>query len=120
MLKKHNALLDAVIAGIQEKKGQNITILDMSEIESSICDYFVVCEGTSTTQVDSIADSVVDVVRERAGEKPLHDEGRENSLWILIDYSDIVVHVFQKEVREFYALESLWSDAKRTDLENEI
>lgn|SRR5574344_1637094 len=118
MINKANFLLDTVIEGIQERKGTNITVLDMSNVESSICDYFVICDGTSSTHVDSIADSIEEVVRVKSEEKPLHVEGRDNSLWVLVDYSNVIVHIFQRQVREFYALEDLWSDAKRLDIEN--
>ncbi|MBE6340747.1 MAG: ribosome silencing factor [Marinilabiliaceae bacterium] len=116
MAKRKDPVLEAVVAGIQDKKGKNITVLDMKGVDASICDYFVICEGNSNTQVDAIADSVWDKVHEDAGEKPLHDEGRENCMWILLDYGNVIVHIFQRDAREFYSLESLWSDAKRTDI----
>ncbi len=116
MAKKKNALVQAVVEGIQDRKGKGITVLDMRKAESAICDYFVICEGTSSTHVDSIADSVWDKVREVMHEKPLHDEGRQNATWILLDYSDVIVHVFQREARDFYQIETLWNDAVRTDI----
>ena len=111
-------LVDAVVEGIQEKKGKNIVVLDMTQIDNSICKYFVICDGDSNIHVDAVADSVEEYVRENKGEKPYHIEGRRNAEWILIDYVDVIVHVFQKSVREFYNLEGLWADAKRTDIEN--
>ncbi len=111
-------LVDAVVEGIIEKKGKNIVILDMTGIDNSICRYFVICEGDSNIHVDAVADSVDDYVREKLNEKPYHVEGRENAEWILIDYVDVIVHVFQRSVREFYNLEGLWADAKRTEIEN--
>ena len=111
-------LVDAVVEGIQEKKGKNIVILDMTKIENSICKYFVICEGDSNIHVDAVADSVDEYVREKLNEKPFHIEGQDNAEWILIDYVDVIVHVFQKSVREFYNLEGLWADAKRTDIED--
>jgi len=111
-------LADSIVEGIQEKKGINIAILDLSKLDNTICQYFVICEGESTTQVDSIADGVEDYVREKLGDKPSHVEGKENALWVLLDYFDVVVHVFHKDERGFYNLEGLWADAKRTDIEN--
>ena len=111
-------LVDAIVEGMQEKKGANITVLDMSVLENTITSYFVICDGTSNVQVDAIADSVDDYVREHIGEKPIHVEGRSNAQWVLLDYMDVVVHVFQRPVREFYSLESLWADAPRTDVPN--
>jgi len=111
-------LVDVVVKGIQEKKGKNIVILDMTKIDNSICRYFVICDGDSNIHVDAVAESVDDYVRENLHEKPFHVEGRENAEWILIDYVDVIVHVFQKSVREFYNLEGLWADAKRTEIEN--
>ncbi|MDR2927637.1 MAG: ribosome silencing factor [Cytophagaceae bacterium] len=109
-------LADAIVEGIQEKKGKNITVLDLTDVENTITNYFVICNGDSNTHVDAVADSVEDYVREKLKEKPYHVEGRENAQWILLDYLDVVVHVFQRSVRDFYNLESLWSDAKRTDV----
>ena len=111
-------LVDAVVEGIQEKKGKNIVVLDMTKIDNSICQYFVICDGDSNIHVDAVADSVEDYVRENKNEKPFHIEGRENAEWILIDYIDVIVHVFQRSVREFYNLEGLWADAKRTEIED--
>jgi len=111
-------LVDAVVEGIQEKKGKNIVVLDMTKIENSICKYFVICEGDSNIHVDAVADSVDEYVRKKLNEKPFHIEGQDNAEWILIDYVDVIVHVFQKSVREFYNLEGLWADAKRTDIED--
>lgn len=111
-------LVKAVIEGIQEKKGKNITILDLRCIENSIAEYFVICEGDSNIHVDAVAESVEEVVRKNAGEKPLHVEGRENAEWILLDYLDVVVHVFQSATRHYYNLEDLWADADRADIEN--
>lgn len=118
MTQQRDALVDSIVDGIQDKKGQNIVVLDMRKAESSICDYFVICEGNSSTHVDSIADAVEDKVREQIGEKPLHDEGRRNAIWVLLDYHSAIVHIFQHDAREFYSLETLWNDAARTDIPN--
>ncbi|MBI9063746.1 MAG: ribosome silencing factor [Marinilabiliaceae bacterium] len=111
-------LADAVVEGIQEKKGTDIVILDLTELDNTICQYFVICSGESNTHVDSVAESVEKYVREKLEDRPNHTEGRENAQWILLDYFDVVVHVFQRSERAFYNLEALWADAKRTDVEN--
>lgn len=109
-------LVKAVVEGIQDNKGKSISILDMRGVDGAITDFFVICEGSSNVQVDAIADSVFDKVIEQQGERPLHQEGRANAEWILLDYHDVIVHVFQSHIRSYYNLEGLWSDAKRTDL----
>ncbi len=120
-LNKNNTtelLVTEIINGIQEKKGTNIAILDLRKIESSVTGFFVICDANSTTQVDAIADSVEDYVREQIGEKPYRIEGKQNAEWILIDYIDVVVHVFLRPVRDFYNLEGLWADADKTEIED--
>jgi ribosome-associated protein len=107
-----DVLLKNVIKGIFEKKGHNVLKIDLRKLENRIADYFVICHGTSGTQVDSICDSVEDIVRKEAGEKPLHIEGLENSYWVLVDYGNVIVHIFLEEYRGFYSLESLWADAE--------
>jgi len=104
-------LLKSVVRGIFEKKGQDVLTLDLRKLENRITDYFVICHGTSVTQVDSICFSVEDSVRKLTGEKPFHIEGLENCFWVLLDYGDVVVHIFLKEYRSFYCLETLWADA---------
>jgi ribosome-associated protein len=107
-------LAESVIKGIQEKKGKEIVCLDLRKIDNAICDYFIICHGDSNTQVDAIADSIDDEVKKELGEDPWHSEGFENAEWILLDYVDVVVHVFQKHIRDFYKLEKLWGDAEIT------
>ena len=104
-------LLDKIIKGIQDKKGRDLVTLKINEIENSICDYFVICHGTSTTHVDAIIDSVERNVKKELNEKPYSKEGLENLTWVLMDYASIIIHVFQKEYRDFYNLEDLWADA---------
>jgi ribosome-associated protein len=104
-------LLSSVAKGIFEKKGHDVLKIDLRKLESRIADYFVICHGSSTTQVDSICDSVEDTVRKMDGEKPLHVEGLDNCFWVLLDYGNVVVHIFLEEYRSFYSLESLWADA---------
>jgi ribosome-associated protein len=112
-------LLNSVVNGIFEKKGQNVLKIDLRKLENRITDYFVICQAQSTTQVSSIADSIDDTVRKEANEKPSHIEGLDNCFWVLIDYGSVVVHVFLEEYRSFYSLESLWADAKIESLTDE-
>jgi len=112
-LTEDDLLIDGITKGIFEKKGVHVVKLDMRKLENRVCDYFIICHGNSGTQVDALTYSVVDAVRESAGEKPFHTEGLENCYWVLLDYGSIIVHVFQEEYRNFYNLESLWADAGR-------
>ena len=105
-----NQLLSVIIDAIQDKKGKEIIDIDLGPTGSAICDHFVICHGDSTTQVDAIANHVEQMVKSELNEKVFHSEGFENSQWVLLDYSDIVVHVFQKPYRDFYKLEELWAD----------
>lgn len=111
--------IEAIIEGIQRIKGNNITLIDLNTIQHTECGYFVICHGTSTTQVDAIAHSVEDTVKEYTKENPWHRDGYRNAIWILLDYGDIMVHVFQEKAREFYNLEGLWADAKMTKIEDD-
>lgn len=110
----NDLLITEIIQGIEEVKGENITILDLRELENSVCEYFIICDGSSNTQVNAISGSVQKIVGKNAQEKPWHVEGDNLSEWILVDYVHVVVHIFQKQIREFYALEELWGDAKIT------
>ncbi|GGD32833.1 ribosome silencing factor [Flavobacterium orientale] len=111
-------LLANIIKGIEEVKGNDIDILDLREIENTVCDYFVICNGNSNTQVNAIVSSVQKTVSKELKDKPWHVEGNDNGEWVLMDYVDIVVHVFQKHVREFYNIEGLWGDARITTIQN--
>jgi len=113
----HDELITLIIAGIEDIKGQNISILDLRSIENSVCDYFVICDGNSNTQVNAIVNSIQKKVSKSAHEKPYQIEGEDNAEWVLMDYINIVVHVFQKHKREYYAIENLWGDAKITEIE---
>jgi len=113
-----DVLLTNIIKGIEEVKGNDIEILDLREIDTAVCDYFVICNGSSNTQVNAIVNSVQKVVSKEIKDKPWHVEGTDNAEWVLMDYVSIVVHVFQKEIREYYNIEGLWGDAKITKLEN--
>ena len=105
------ALLDPIVKGIEEKKGKNIQIFDLRQTGHAVCDFFVICNADSGTQVDAIAYSVEHEVKIATGESPWRSEGFENKEWILIDYVNVVVHVFQTEIRDFYKIERLWADA---------
>ena len=110
-------LLANIIKGIEEVKGENIDILDLREIDNTVCDYFVICNGNSNTQVNAIVGSIQKIVSKELKDKPWHVEGAENSEWVLMDYVNIVVHVFQRHIRDYYRIESLWGDAKITTIE---
>ncbi|WP_179335878.1 ribosome silencing factor [Winogradskyella costae] len=110
-------LITSIIGGIEDVKGKEITLLDLREIENTVCDYFIICEGTSNTQVNAIVGSIQKQVSKTLKDKPWHIEGTENAEWILMDYVNVVVHVFQKHIREYYDIEELWGDAKITQIE---
>jgi ribosome-associated protein len=116
--KEASRVTESIVKGLFEKKGEKVALIDLRNIENRICDYFVITHAASTKQVDSLAWSVEDVVRKETGHKPFHIEGRENCIWVLLDYGDILVHIFQHPYREFYNLESLYADAHLTMLED--
>lgn len=120
MTKKGNntdQLITNIIAGIEGVKGNDIQILDLREIENTVCDYFIICSGNSNTQVNAITQSINKTVSKSIQEKPWHIEGTDNAEWVLMDYVSVVVHVFQKHIREFYNIEELWGDAKTTAIQ---
>ena len=110
-------LIAEIIKGMEEIKAQDIQILDLREIENTVCDYFIICNGTSNTQVNAIVNSVQKHVSKTLQEKPWHIEGSDNAEWVLMDYVHVVVHVFQKHIREFYDIEGLWGDARTVKIE---
>ncbi len=116
--KNSQLLCDTIVEGMQENKAQDIVILDLRDITSAVADFFVICSGESSTQVDGVASSVVRHTRKEIQERPWHTEGKGTSEWVLIDFVTVVAHVFYKTAREFYDLEELWADAKRTDIPN--
>ena len=120
-MQKGKASVDELVAlilkGMEEVKGQEIRLLDLREIENTVCDYFIICNGTSNTHVNAIVGSVQKTVSKAIKDKPWHVEGSENAEWILMDYVNVVVHVFQKHIREYYDIEGLWGDAKVTAME---
>ena len=113
-------LLKSVIKGILNKQGHDVLKIDLRKIENRIADYFVICHGTSISQVDAICDSVEDIVSIDAGEDPLHVEGFGNCYCVLVDYGDVVVHIFLEQYRKFYSLETLWADASFEEITDKI
>ncbi len=119
-MSKQNELLSSeqlsqvVVKGMQEMKAEDIVLMDLRSIKNAVADFFVICSGNSDTHIDAIAESVDHEVNKTDGQNPWHREGQNNKIWVLLDYVDVVVHVFNQENREFYALESLWGDAKIT------
>ena len=109
-------LISVIIQGIEEVKGENIQLLDLRDIENTVCDYFIICSGNSNTQVKAISGSIQKTVSKQIKDKPWHIEGENNAEWILMDYVHVAVHVFQKQIRDFYDIESLWGDAKITEI----
>ncbi|MCB0446333.1 MAG: ribosome silencing factor [Gelidibacter sp.] len=107
-------LITTILSGIEDVKGKEINILDLRALENTVCDYFIICEGTSNTQVNAIVNSIQKKVSKELKDKPWHIEGSENAEWVLMDYVNVVVHVFQKHIRQYYDIESLWGDAKTT------
>ncbi|WP_088323076.1 ribosome silencing factor [Polaribacter tangerinus] len=109
-------LIAVIVQGIENVKGEDIQLLDLREIENTVCDYFIICSGNSNTQVSAISGAVQKFVSKEIKDKPWHVEGEVNAEWVLMDYVNVVVHVFQKHIREFYDIESLWGDAKITEI----
>ena len=110
-------LSEIIVEGMKEKKAQDIVVLDLRQVKNAITDFFVICSGTSDTQLDAISDSVEEFVFKYAQQEVWHKEGKENKEWILLDYVDVVANVFKKNTREFYSLEQLWGDAILTEVE---
>lgn len=106
-------LITDILEGLQKVKGQDITILDLRQIENTVCSYFILCTGSSNTQVTALSGAV----QRQTPQKPWHIEGEQNAQWVLLDYVEVVVHIFQKETREYYNIEELWGDAKITQIQ---
>ena len=115
--RKSETLVKAIIEVIKEHKGKKVVSLDLRGIETAVSDYFVVCHGTSNTHISSLAENVRKDVSKKIKEKPWHIEGKSNKEWVLLDYFDVVVHIFNKEKRDFYKLENLWADANIQHIE---
>ena len=123
MIKPSNSadnLIAQIILGIEEVKGLEVKLLDLRKIENTVCDYFIVCSGTSNTHVSAIVGSIQKIVSKAIHEKPFHTEGLDNSDWVLMDYVDVVVHVFQRETRAHYNIEELWGDAETTLIDSNL
>lgn len=111
---------DIIAEAMLEKKGKNVCTLDLKKIGTAITDWFVICNADSTTQVNAIADNIEERMIEKCGRKVVRMQGKENGLWVILDYLNIVVHIFQTEYRNFYRLEDLWADAVRKDYNDEL
>ncbi len=116
-LKKCESLIDAIIEGIDRKKGLDIVKIDLTKINHSEFSYFIICHGNSNTHVEAIANSVEDTVLELNGERCWQKDGYKNALWVLLDYADVMVHVFQYDARNHYNLENLWADGVIENIE---
>jgi ribosome-associated protein len=111
-------LSEAIVKGMQEKKGFDIVVMDLRKVKNAVADFFVICSGNSDKQLDAISDSIDEYVFKKIKENPWHSEGKNNKEWMLLDYINVVAHVFKKEKRNFYALEKLWGDAEITEIED--
>src|SRR6478735_9063224 len=111
-------LSQVIVKGMQEKKASDIVVLDLRKVKNAVADFFIVCSGNSDKQIDAIADSIDEEVFKALKENPWHVEGKNNKEWMLLDYIDVVAHVFRKDRREFYALERLWGDADITEVKD--
>lgn len=111
-----DTLISTIIAGIENVKGLDVSLLDLRDLENTVCGYFIVCTGSSNTHVNAIVNSIQKTVSKELKEKPYHTEGSENAEWVLIDYINVVVHVFQNHIRTYYNIEELWGDAKTTKI----
>lgn len=114
-LTRNSKLFKTIINAIRQKKGENIVSLDLRKIQEAVADFFIICEASTHIQVKAIADAVEEEVKKQAGEVPYRHEGHQAMQWVLIDYVNIVVHVFQSETRRFYKLEEMWNDAERVE-----
>ncbi|AMR29032.1 ribosome silencing factor RsfS [Hymenobacter psoromatis] len=113
-----DTLADVAVRGLQDRKGMDIVVLNLKELKNAVADYFIICSASSDTQLDALARSVEEEVEKVTGQAPWQSEGRTNREWILLDYVDVVVHVFLRDRRQFYALEELWGDAEITHIED--
>ena len=109
-------LIEQINEGIQDKKGKKIVIADLTQIDDTICNYFIICQGNSPSQLTAIVESVKDFAREGANAKPYAVDGLRNAQWVAMDYAEVLVHVFLPEVRNYYNLENLWADSKLTEI----
>lgn len=112
-------LSDVIVKGMQEKKASDIVVMDLRKIKNAVADFFVICSGNSDKQLDAISDSIDAEVFKKFQENPWHTEGKNNKEWMLLDYINVVAHVFRKDRREFYSLERLWGDADITEIDSD-
>ncbi|MBR6031191.1 MAG: ribosome silencing factor [Bacteroidaceae bacterium] len=117
-MKEKNKLVEAVVAGLQEKKGRDIVVADLTEIPDAVCRYFVICSGGSPLQIQALAHSVGDTCRTKVATKPLAVDGLNNAVWVAMDYAEVIVHIFLPELRSFYDIEHLWADADLRQIPN--
>ena len=117
MLNTSELLADKIVEALDNNKGHQIVKIDLRKIENCFCSFFVICHGTSNTHVSSLTDAVEEEVREELHEKPYHIEGQNEARWVILDYGDVVAHIFQKEQRDYYQLEDFWADAEITEIE---
>ncbi|MBR5053380.1 MAG: ribosome silencing factor [Bacteroidaceae bacterium] len=118
MKKKKNELVEAIVEGLQDKKGRDIVVADLTGIPDAVCHYFVICSGGSPQQVQALAHSVGDTCREKVAAKPIAVSGLHNSLWVAMDFAEVIVHIFLPELRSFYDIEHLWADADLQSIPN--
>jgi ribosome-associated protein len=111
-------LSEAIVKGMQEKKAHDIVVMDLRQVKNAVADFFVICSGNSDKQLEAISDSIDEEVYKALQENPWHTEGKNNKEWMLLDYINVVAHVFRKDKRQFYALEQLWGDAEITEIES--
>lgn len=112
-------LCEVIVEGMQDNKADDIVVIDLREVENAVTDYFVIGSGDSSTQIDGIADAIVRSTRKVLKEKPWHQEGKNGAQWVLLDYVNVVAHIFHKEVRDYYELEDLWADGKKHQIANQ-
>lgn len=113
---KTEKVVNKIIEALEDNKAHQIVKVDLRKIENCFCRFFVICHGTSSTHIAGLADAVEDKVREDLDERPLHIEGLHTAQWVVLDYADVIVHIFDKEQRDYYQLEEFWADAKITEI----
>ena len=117
-MKKKNELVETIVAGLQDKKGRDIIVADLTEIADAVCRYFVICTGGSPQQIQALAHSVGETCRDKIATKPLAVDGLNNAAWVAMDYADVIVHIFLPDLRSFYDIEHLWADADLRSIPN--
>jgi len=118
-MEQSKQIVNKIVEGIQEKKGKKVVIINLTGLKNAPCSYFVICEGTTSIQVDAIGTSIKDTVREKMNIKPYAIDGLRNSEWVAMDYGSVIVHIFRPQIRNFYDIEHLWEDAEITEIYDE-